>query len=280
MVLPAIRLGKSEISRLIIGGNPFSGNSHVSRKMDEEMQDFFTVSRIKETLFCCERNGINTMQLRADKHILRVLREYRQEGGTMNWIAQTTPELGSFEAGISQIAAGEPVAVYHHGTDTDALFKAKNFQELERRLKMLREIGCPVGLGTHMREMISWADRVDLDIDFYMASVYNLSRIDRVSSAITGESNQEEPFYPEDIPLMYREIQRTSKPCLVFKILGATRRCTCQEQVAAAFREAFANIKATDAVVVGMYPKDLDQVALDAMYIADAIKETEREYRQ
>lgn len=275
-MLPTIEIGGERFTRLIIGGNPFSGNSHVSRQMDEEMQDFFTVSQIKETLFCCERNGINAMQLRADKHILRVLREYRREGGQMKWIAQTTPELASFERCVQQIALGEPAAVYHHGTDTDALFKAGRLEELERRIKALRDIGCPVGLGTHMPEVIAWADRIGLNIDFYMACVYNLSRMERVSSAITGKSNQEEPFYEEDIPVMYREIRRTSKPCLAFKILGATRRCASQEQVASAFLEAFSNLKGTDAVVVGMYPKNLDQVTLNATYTADAIQTVER----
>lgn len=275
-MLPTIDLGGRALTRLIIGGNPFSGNSHISPEMDEEMQDYFTAARIKKTLFTCEQNGINAMQLRADRHILRVIGEYRREGGRMHWIAQTAPELSSFEAGVSQIAAGQPAAVYHHGTDTDALFKAGNFGEIQRRLKALRTIGCPVGLGTHMPEVIAYADRAGWDLDFYMAGVYNLSRIERVSSAVTGASNQGEPFYPEDIPVMYQAIRQTPKPCLAFKILGASRRCGSQQQVADAFSEAFASIKRCDAVVVGMYPRRLDQVALNAAYAQRAIRQAER----
>lgn len=32
------------------------------------------------------------MQLRGDRHTLRVIREFRLDGGHMHWIAQTTPE--------------------------------------------------------------------------------------------------------------------------------------------------------------------------------------------
>lgn len=121
-----------------------------------------------------------------------------------------------------------------------------------------------------MPEVMEYAEEHRWDIDFYMASVYNISRIERISSAVTGKEVEGEPFYEEDIPIMYRMIREIGKPCLAFKILGGTRRCQTQETVRAAFIEAFANIKPSDAVVVGMYPKDIDQVALNAQYTSEA----------
>ena len=75
---------------------------------------------------------------------------------------------------------------------------------------------------------------------------------------------------------MYEMIRRVPKPCLAFKILGATRRCTSQEQVRSAFIEAFENIKDTDAVVVGMFPQKEDQPALDSQYTLEAIQRADR----
>jgi hypothetical protein len=43
---------------------------------------------------------------------------------------------------------------------------------------------------------------------------------------------------------------------------AASRLCASQEQVAAALRFAFAQIKPQDAVVVGMFPAHEDQIAL------------------
>jgi hypothetical protein len=275
-MLPTVTLGNAQITRLVIGGNPFSGNSHVSRSLDNEMEDYFTCEKIKKTLFRCMECGINTMQLRGDKHILRMMREFRAEGGTMHWIAQTTPESRSFEGNVKQMAAGGAIAIYHHGTVTDELFKKGEYDELTRRLAEIRKTGLPVGLGTHMPGVIQYAEENHWDIDFYMACVYNLSRIDRVSSAITGKSNEEEPFFEEDIPVMYKTIRSINKPCLAFKILGATRRCQTQESVKAAFAEAFRNIKSIDVVNVGMYPKDLDQVSLNSEYTRLAIEAAAR----
>ena len=36
------------------------------------MEAYFTVERIKQTLFACERHGINTVQVRGDALILAV----------------------------------------------------------------------------------------------------------------------------------------------------------------------------------------------------------------
>ena len=124
-----------------------------------------------------------------------------------------------------------------------------------------------------MPEVLEYAEEHNWGADFYMASVYNLSLdSDRVSSAITGKPNEGERFEESDIPVMYEMIRKTPKPCLAFKILGAGRRCTTQEEVRSAFHEAFANIKATDCVVVGMYPKNEDQAALDCQYTEEAIR--------
>ncbi len=272
-MLPTIKIGDLDVTRLIIGGNPFSGNSHVNRAMNDEMESFFTMEQIKKTLFQCMENGINTVQMRGDVFISRLVREFRSEGGKMHWIAQTASEICSLEGNLNALLrfpVYAPDAIYLHGTTIDSLFKAKDFDEIKRRLSVVRKTGLPVGLGTHMPEVIDYCEENDLDVDFYMASVYNISKINRVSSAITGKEVKNEPFDLEDLPVMYKTIRAASKPCLAFKILGATRRCETQDTVRAAFIEAFENIKPTDGVVVGMYPKFVDQVTLNAKYTAEA----------
>ena len=46
--VPQVTFGKHRISRLIVGGNPVSANSHVSPAMDREMMDYFTVANAKK----------------------------------------------------------------------------------------------------------------------------------------------------------------------------------------------------------------------------------------
>jgi hypothetical protein len=269
--IPTIKLGKADISRLVVGGNPFSGNSHVSAAMDAEMEDYFTARAIKDTLHACVRLGINTAQMRADKHIMRILREFRQEGGRMHWIAQTASEVASFEGNVRQIMQYEPVAIYHHGSVTDDLYKRGEIAEIRRRLAVLRGTGLPAGLCSHMPEVLLRSEEEGWGADWYMCCVYNLSRADRVSSAITGVSNFGEPFFDEDIPVMYDTIRKIRKPCMAFKILGATRRCGTPGDIRNAFAEAYANIKPTDGVIVGMFPKHTDQIRENCGYVREIL---------
>ena len=271
-MLPTISFAGRQVSRLIIGGNPFSGNSHVSSQMDEEMMNYFTVENIKKALFNCMKNGINTVQARGDRHITRILREFRQEGGDMHWIAQTASETVS--GGLNEIMKYGPIAIYHHGTVTDSLYKEKKYDKIQRNLRAIRETGKWTGLGTHMPEVVEYAEAEGWDIDFYMTSIYNLSRTDRVSSAVTGKANEDEVFDDGDRALMYEAIRKTEKPCLVFKILGATRRCGTPDSVKSAFEEAFINIKPIDAIVVGMYPNATDQITENAFITSEILKNT------
>ncbi len=61
-------------------------------------------------------------------------------------------------------------------------------------------------------------------------------------------------------------MREVDQPCLGFKILGAGRLCDSQEMVRDAFRFAFENIKPKDGVIVGMYPRFFDEIAVNSQY--------------
>ena len=121
MGLDHVQLGRLSASRFIIGGNPFSGFSHQGRERDEEMRRWYTTARIKEALAGAEAEGVDTVLGRGDNHVIRLLLEYRQEGGTIQWIAQTTPELASLDRAIDRAVAGGAQACFIHGGQMDNL---------------------------------------------------------------------------------------------------------------------------------------------------------------
>jgi hypothetical protein len=59
---------------------------------------------------------------------------------------------------------------------------------------------------------------------------------------------------------MTKAIRQTKRPVLGFKILGAGRAGYTRDKIEDAFRFAYANIKPTDAVIVGMWPKFKNEV--------------------
>jgi len=66
MILPTINLGKFKVTRLICGGNPPAGFSHMGYKKDIEMLNYYTMENIQKMLDECWKNGINTVQFRGD----------------------------------------------------------------------------------------------------------------------------------------------------------------------------------------------------------------------
>ena len=275
IALPTVKLGTSDIqvTRLISGANPLVGNSHFSLERNREMGEYFTAEQVVRYLHDVQRAGINTVQARGDYHrILHWLELFRRQGGQLHWIAQTASEMADPFGNIRVIAAAGAPAIYLHGTETDRLWRDGRFDEVADYLKCIRDCGVQVGLGSHMPEVFEEAEARDWDIDFYMTCFYNLSREQHESAVVAPEKArpQDEPFLPEDPSRMCKTIRATGRMCLAFKILGAGRRCATQEDVREAFRFAFGNIKPKDAVVVGMYPRHEDQIALNVEHTLKA----------
>src|SRR5690242_18015233 len=56
-LLPTVKFGKTEITRMIIGSNPFYGYSHFNRILDAAMREYYTPERRVEVLLACERQA-------------------------------------------------------------------------------------------------------------------------------------------------------------------------------------------------------------------------------
>ena len=264
-LMPMTTLGQFRVSRLIVGGNPFSGNSHWDGTLSAEMRSFHTNQRVLETLTRYEKYGVNVLQSRGDAHMFRLYGEHRQAGGKMKWIAQTASEMADLLANILQIARAGAIGAYLHGTRTDALWRQGRADEAVDGLKAMRDAGLLAGIGTHIPEVIAYAEERAWPVDFYMACFYNLSRTERESALVSGISASGEQFIHEDRDAMCAAIRATAKPVLAFKILAASRLSHSKADLGAAFRYAFAGIKPSDAVVVGTFAKYSDQAAENAL---------------
>jgi hypothetical protein len=123
-MLPTVDFFGTQVTRLIVGDNPFSGHSYVPEiATGQEMMDYYTADRIVQTLFAAEAAGYNTYLPLGNPFILRVLRQYRNEGGKMHLIFQSYPTI-DLSVNIRQMMECRPLAIYHQGTTTDCLVEA------------------------------------------------------------------------------------------------------------------------------------------------------------
>jgi hypothetical protein len=268
--MPQVQFGNTKISRLIVGGNPISGNSHVSGRLSREMTNYFTAAKVKELLQNCESAGINTWQSRGDRHIMRLLNEYRLEGGKIQWIAQTASELADIPRNIETIADMKPVGIYHHGTQTDRFWKEGKIDQVRELLKVMRHAGVLAGVATHIPEVIDHMESKAWDVDFYMTCLYNLSRTPEEAEKVAGHPVRGELFWDPDREKMLARVCQTAKQCLIFKVYGASRHCATPQQMLAALRLAAKYAKPTDCFVIGMFPKQSEQVRENCRLVIEA----------
>ena len=269
-----IRLGGCEVSRFIVGHNPPCGNSHFSDELNAEMAEYFTADNVLKLYHRAEALGVRTFLIRGDDRMLGWLELYRRAGGAMNVIAQTASEMHDLFSNIRVLAAAGAAAVYHHGTQTDRFWREGRIDDCLDYLQCMRDSGVAVGLATHIPDVIDYAQRHAWDVDFYMACLYNLSRTERESAIVSGQTHRyaHELYLPENRRKMLSTVRSTAKPVLAFKVLAAGRLCQTQEAVAEAFLDAYSHIKPTDGVIVGLFPKHVDQVELDLAHAEAACR--------
>lgn len=272
MTIPSVKFGEHNISRLIIGGNPISGFSHISESKDKEMKDYHSVANVKSIFDECITHGINTLQARGDENIIQIIQEYCNDGKNIQWIAQTASEIKDLKSNLRQIVSNQPIAIFHHGTHTDNLWHtgSSGIKQVQDNLKRIRNTGIRTGLGTHRPDVIEYAETHEWDVDFYMTSFYNLAKEYKHIQA--KEGFKEENFEDKDIEQMLRMVNQTKKQCLVFKILGAGRKTKSHDELKSAFDFAFQNIKPQDCVVVGMFQKHKNQVSENAKIVEDVLR--------
>lgn len=255
-----VTLAHLRVSRFILGSNPFSGFSHVSPAVDLEMKRYFTAETIKSTLRQAEALGVNTLIARTDHHILRLLLEYWDEGGTLQWFAQTCPEVGDHQTCISRAISGGAKACHIHGGVMDFLYAQDRLAEIPPVIQMIRENGLLAGIAAHNPAVIEWAED-NLDVDYYMCSYYNAAHRDQRAEHVPG---MEEWFLDEDRRIMTTLIQRLSRPAIHYKVMAAGRNDPVE-----ALDVATRAMRVEDMICVGIFGRDHPQMLAQDIELLD-----------
>jgi hypothetical protein len=240
-------IGGLWLSRLLLGSNPFSGFSHQGVDRDERMVHYYTTARIKETLFDAQRLGITGFVARTDFHVMRLLLEYRDEGGTLRWLAQTCPEVGDSEACVRRAVRGGAAACHIHGGVMDHLVAQGRGAEAARAIALIRDSGMKAGVAGHTTAVFEWAEQ-HLDVDYYMCCYYNPTPRTDDPEHVHGAV---EEYRDEDRQSMTARVATLSRPAIHYKILAAGRN-----EPEAAFAYCAAHLRPGDLACVGVFTGD------------------------
>jgi len=265
MELPGSYLGSVRVSRLIIGGNCFSGFSHHTAELDRDMRDYFTTAKIKETLAAAEAAGIDTFFGRSDNHVLRLMNEYRNEGGKIQFFAQTASERADTAKTIQQVADYGAEGVYLHGGEVDVYHENGELGKVAELVELIKKLGMVAGVAGHNPQAHLDIHAAGIPVDFHMVCFYNLEG--RRGNQVAADDY--ERFDDRDRDVAVRAARRIPRTCVGYKVLAAARREPEQ-----AFRFAFENLKPGDCINVGVYTKDdPDMVERNARLVKQILTE-------
>lgn len=246
--LPKIKLGNVEVSRLILGSNPFAGYSHQTPEVSKQMVAYFTPERIMQTLDQAADLGITTVTSPPDPKWIDLYQRYLSQGGKLKiWIAQCHGSPKKMLDEIARGAKGGAKAIFIQGHRVEEQFNAGNKDVLRSWMEHIKSFNLPAGMASHQPEIHLASEKEKMPTDFYYQCLFRADQ------------------RPENYDLSCREIAMktiqaiTDKPVIAYKILGAGR-VPPQD----GFSYAFKNIAAKDGVCVGIYQeKKPDMLAED-----------------
>jgi thiamine monophosphate synthase len=262
--VPKIKFFHTEISRMVLGVNPFYGYAHFNGNFSRAMKEFYTQEKVCEVMHQANRYGINAYNY-VDRDRARAdWARFQSEGGKMHLIIQTTAE----ENAAALVRDLKPLALQRQGEVVDKCYRAGDLRPIKEWCKQVRDLGVLVGVGTHKPEVIAQIEEEGWDIDFFSGCVYNRTRTpEEWKKILNGEMMElaNDIYMQSDPARMYKAIRQTKKPCFAFKILAAGR--IPEKGIEQAFRTAFESIKPTDAVYVGIFPRVKDEIRENAEII-------------
>lgn len=267
--LPKGRIGKLEVSRLILGGNLLTHFTH-SRDLQYVYRlaaQYNTDEKIMETLALAEKQGINTLTIHNPPHAIEVLRRYRTErGGKIQWIvcptAPVEPDMAKYRAHVEALIKDRCEAIYLWGVHADALVTAGKIDLIAKAVALPKEFGVPSGVGAHSLDVIKSCEQHGVEADFYIKTFHHHSYPTAPKADEIKGAYNEFPGYWCANPQETADVMTSvKKPWIAFKTMAAGAIAPKN-----AFRYAFKN--GADFVLAGMFDFEL---AEDAQHARDAL---------
>ena len=269
---PRMKFGGVEISRLVLGVNPFYGFAHFNNIYGQMMKDWYTPEKVVEVMLRAQEFGINAFNYVELGRGREDWNRFVAAGGKMHLIPQVTAGVDA----AKMVRELKPIGLQRQGEVVDKAWQDGDMKSVEEWCKQVRQLGVLVGVGTHKPEIIEYVEEKGWDVDFYAGCVYNRTRtVEEWKKALGGEMMEmpKDIYMQSDPPRMYKVMRQTKRPCFAFKILAAGRIATDKE-VEQAFRTAFQSLKPIDGVYVGMCPRVKDEVKQNAELVARIVSET------
>lgn len=237
-------IGGVSVSRMVAGSNWWLGFCHQTQAKVAWNKQYQTAGRIAEVLEVFLAEGVDvTMSPPSELMAEAVDRAQQRAGRKLHWIL--TPCFDLPEAGpdwdlaaraLDECAAAGAEFCWPHAGVTDRLYDglSRTIRFMDRLCEMIRQRGMIPGLSTHLPQVITAADRAELDVASYVL-IYNAAGF----------------LMPIEIDWAQRILQEARRPVTTIKPLAAGRLMP-----AVGLPFVWATVRDCDLVTVGTLTPD------------------------
>ncbi len=231
--LPSIHLGKLEVSRLILGSNPFFGFNHGNpQATGDEMRQYYTDERVMEVMDKAAEQGIAAVWTPCYDHWVRLWNKYSQRGGKLKiWIGQPD-SFDEMKEHITLCAKNGGKAICIQGECAGRAIREGKYELVKEWLELIKSFDLPAGIASHRPEYLLKAEEQNLPVEFYHLTV-----------------GIPDSYHQKDRNKTLETIKKMEKPMVAFKVLGAGRFPPKE-----AFPYVLKNIRKKDGMCVGVFP--------------------------
>lgn len=214
------KLGRLEVSRLLLGGNLLTHYAHSRdlRYVYALTRHYNTRDKIFETMALAESHGVNTLVIHTADGVLEMLKEYREKrGGRMQWIicptAPIEPGLKEFREQVARMVDDGVDALYIWGVRSDALVQAGQTALIGEAVATVKAKGVPCGVGAHQLEVVSACEEKQVPTDFYIKTFHHLNY---PTAKLNFDSS-----WCADPDAVAEVMEAVKKPWIAFKTMAA-----------------------------------------------------------
>jgi len=282
--LPKGKLGKHNLSRLILGGNLIGGWAH-SRDLiyvPSLFKAYNTKEKVFETLNLAEQAGINAINIGFVTNEL--IKEYRDiTGGKMTTISQVHPDMENNDYTVNidkAIDLGSEI-IQVQGNWCDWLVRDGKLDVIEKMISHIRSQGMEAGLGAHTGDSLIACEEAGIIPDYYMKTFHHDQywsahpKDQRYPFEVDGKKHLDHNRFHDNLFCLYPEksiefVQRATVPVMGFKVLAAGAI-----KAEDGFNWAFQN--GCDFICVGMFDF---QIVKDVNITIDVLNNLENRNRE